>query len=81
MRTVGTKIPASMPYNDIVIMCDYCGAHQYRSKMRKDAAGLWACSRHGDGRDAVTLAEEAAAAAADYEINYDPEEGGHFMKP
>lgn len=49
--------------------------------MRKDASGLWACPRHGNGRDAVTLAEEAAAAAADYEENYDPGEGGHYIKP
>lgn len=81
MRTVGKKIPANMPSDDTVFMCDYCGAHNYRSKMRKDAAGLWVCPRHGKGRDAVTLAEEAAAAAAEGENSNDPGEGGHYIKP
>jgi len=46
-------------------MCDYCGVNWRRSKLIRDRAGYLVCPDDRGGRDAVTLAEEAAAAAQD----------------
>ena len=65
MRTIGRRWPRKAPKGDYVAMCDYCGVNWRRSKLIRDRAGYLVCPDDRGGRDAVTLAEEAAAAAQD----------------
>ena len=78
MRTIGRRWPRRAPKGDFVAMCDYCGANWRRSLMKRDRSGYLACPDDQGGRDAVTLAEEAADAAMDTESDslYD---GGKYV--
>lgn len=63
LTTIGKRIDPDLAAGDAVVLCDYCGVPNYRSRMRRDGAGLLACPQEHDGKDAVTLSKEIAAAA------------------
>ena len=65
MRTIGRHWNREdARRGDFAAMCDYCGVMWPRKELRRDAAGMLACRDEGQGRDAVTLARESAAAAS-----------------
>lgn len=66
MRTIRRKLSRGHSPNDTQRMCAYCGVVWYKSRLKMDRSGNLYCPDEGNGRDAVTLSEGNAAAAATY---------------
>jgi hypothetical protein len=60
VRTIGRRLPRRH-IGDPTCECAYCGLVDYRSKMRLDAEGKYACRLEGKGRTSRELDEAVAA--------------------
>jgi hypothetical protein len=63
MQTIGRKCPSKTPGGYAPGRCSYCGVVWPRNKLKRDAAGLYACPDDWSGRDIVTLSRLNAEAS------------------
>ena len=63
MRTIGRHIPKGT--RDVEALCDICGVHWPRSRLRRSTDGRLHCPDEGMGMDAVECSESDAEAVAD----------------
>lgn len=60
VRTIGRRLPRRH-IGDPTVECAYCGLVDYRSKMKLDAEGKYACRFDMKGRTSKELDEAVAA--------------------